>query len=70
MRDKILDMKHAHRTSNQKRKINDVEDRLINNLKLKSLKIDKQPRLSVKPCLCIFNAEENCSIKKVQEDLK
>ena len=58
MRDKIRDMKHARRTSKQKCKINDVHERVINNFKLQSLKIDKQPRLSVKPRLCTFNVEE------------
>ena len=57
MRDKIADMKHARRTSNQKCKINDVQERVINNLRLKSSKIDKQPRLSVKHRLCTFNVE-------------
>ena len=57
MRDKIADMKHARRTSNQKCIINDAQERVINNLKLKSQKIDKQPELSVKPRLCTFNVE-------------
>ena len=57
MRDKIADMKHARRTSNQKCKINDVQERVVNNLRLKSSKIDKQPRLSVKQRLCTFNVE-------------
>ena len=55
MRDKIADMKHARRTSNQKCIINDAQERVINNLKLKSQKIDKQPTLSVKHRLCTFN---------------
>ena len=57
MRDKIADMKHARRTSNQKCIINDAQERVINNFKLKSLKIEKQPELSVKPRLCTFNVE-------------
>ena len=57
MRDKIADMKHARRTSNQKCIINDAQERVINNLKLKSQKIDRQPELSVKPRLCTFNVE-------------
>ena len=64
MRDKIADMKHARRTSNQKCKIYDVHERVINNLKLQSLKIDKQPRLSVKPRLCTFNVEAKMFHKK------
>ena len=52
-RDKIADIKHARRTtSKQKCKINDAQERVINNFKLKSLKIDKQPELSVNPRLC------------------
>ena len=44
MRDKIADMKHARRTSNQKCIINDAQERVINNLRLESSKMDKQPR--------------------------
>ena len=40
MRDKIRDMKHARRNSEQKCKINDVHERVIKNLKRQSLKID------------------------------
>ena len=57
MRDKIADMKHARRTSNQKCIINDAQERVINNLKLKSPKIEKQPRLSVQPRICTFDVE-------------
>ena len=64
MRDKIRDMKHARQTSKLKCKINDVHERVINNLKLQSLKIDKQPRLSVKPRLCTFNVEAKMFHKK------
>ena len=64
MRDKIRDMKHARRTSEQKCKINDVHERVINNLKLKSSKIDKQPRLCVKHRLCTFDVEAKMFHKK------
>ena len=64
MRDKIADMKHARRTSNQKCIINDAQEGVINNLKLKSQKIDKQPSLSVKHCLCTFNVEAKMFYKK------
>ena len=43
MRDKIRDMKHARRTSKQKCKNNDAHERVNNNFKRQSLKIDKQP---------------------------
>ena len=64
MRDKIADMKHARRTSNQKCIINDAQESVINNLKLKSQKIDKQPELSVKPRLCTYNIEAKMLKKK------
>ena len=55
-RDKLADIKHARRTaSKQKCKMNDAQERMTSNLKLKSSKIDNQPRLSVKPRLCISN---------------
>ena len=57
-RDKIADIKHARRTtSKQKCNINDAQQRMSSNLELKSLKFEKQPRLSVKPRLCTFNVE-------------
>ena len=64
MRDKIRDMKHARQTSKLKCKINDVHERVINNLKLKSSKIDKQPRLCVKHRLCTFDVEAKMFHKK------
>ena len=57
-RDKIADIKHARRTtSKQKCNINHAQQRMSSNLELKSLKFEKQPRLSVKPRLCTFNVE-------------
>ena len=65
MRDKIADIKHARRTtSKQKCKTNDVQERMTKNLKLKSLKFDEQPRLSVKPRLCTCNVEAKMFHKK------
>ena len=55
-RDKLADIKHARRTtSKQKCKMNDAQERMTSNLKLKSSKIENQPRLSVKPRLCTYN---------------
>ena len=65
LREKIADIKHARRsTPKQKCKMNDVQERMTSNLKLKSSKIDKQPRLSVKPRLCISNIEAEMLQKK------
>ena len=64
MRDKIRDMKHARRTSKQKCKNNDAHERVNNNFKRQSLKIDKQPRLCVKSRLCTFDVEAKMFHKK------
>ena len=57
-RDKLADIKHARRTTSKlKCKMNDAHERMASNLKLKSSKIDTQPRLSVKPRLCTCNIE-------------
>ena len=64
-RDKLADIKHARRTtSKQKCKMNDAQERMTSNLKLKSSKIDNQPRLSVKPRLCTYNIEAEMLQKK------
>ena len=64
-KDKIADIKHARRTTSKlKCKINDAQERVSNNFKLKSSKIDKQPRLSVKPRLCTYNIEAKMLKKK------
>ena len=64
-RDKLADIKHARRTaSKQKCKMNDAQERMTSNLKLKSSKIDNQPRLSVKPRLCTYNIEVEMLKKK------
>ena len=65
LRNKIADIKHARRsTPKQKCKMNDAQERMTSNLKLKSSKIDKQPRLSVKPRLCTYNIEAKMLHKK------
>ena len=64
-REKIADIKHARRTTSKlKCKMNDAHERMPSNLKLKSSKIDTQPRLSVKPRLCTCNIEARMLKKK------
>ena len=64
-REKIADIKHARRTTSKlKCKMNDAHERMASNLKLKSSKIDTQPRLSVKPRLCTCNIEARMLKKK------
>ena len=64
-RDKLADIKHARRTTSKlKCKMNDANERMASNLKLKSSKIDTQPRLSVKPRLCTYNIEARMLKKK------
>ena len=64
-KDKIADIKHARRTTSKlKCKINDAQERVTSNFKLKSSKIDKQPRLSVNPRLCTYNIEAKMLQKK------